>query len=602
MEDVVGLISKLHINNTYLNSMKFIFALALTMLVLSSTGQTLDWANGATGAAYTIGRATAVDSSGNSYVTGLLSGTADFDPVGTANLTGNGGGDIFIAKYDPNGALIWAKHLNGGSSTSEYTYAIEVDQDQNFIIAGSYEGTLDFDPSGATLYKTSEGSYDLFLAKYTPNGDVIWANSMGGLLLDWGSDIALDQLGNIYITGGIGGWADFDPGPGSALIGATGAEDAILAKYDKDGNYRWSFSVGGGSFERGNALGIDDSANLYMAGYYGGETDFDPGIGSFDLNTVNKDIFVAKYDSSGAFTWAIGMGGGTVAGVNCEPYDIAVNGDGDFALTGIFWGTADFDPSAATVNVTPETAGDIFIGSYHSNGSLNWVRNIGGSLGITNSGEGRGVTLDANNNIYVTGYFRDTTDLDPGVGTNIQISQWDVGGPIAIHNFRDVFVMSLSKWGGHRWGFRIGGMHYEEIGYDFVIENDSTIFVSGSYGDSAEFDPSGSGGLISNLSASSTSSFLAKYSMPASPVTSIPAYDIQASLYPNPTNNAVTISFDQHYAHRIISLIGLDGQFIKRLETSDALVQLDLSEHASGMYLVRIQENKRANYFKVIKR
>ena len=136
----------------------------------------LVWAKGVGGTGADHGKSVTVDSSGNSYVTGVFSGTVDFDPDGgVTNLTSVGGQDVFIAKYDSSGALVWAKGVGGTSADSGFS--IQVDSSGNVYVTGQFEGTVDFDPGTGTKNLTSIGSYDAFLLKLDSDGNFVSAAS-----------------------------------------------------------------------------------------------------------------------------------------------------------------------------------------------------------------------------------------------------------------------------------------------------------------------------------------------------------------------------------------------------------------------------------------
>jgi hypothetical protein len=137
-----------------------------------------------------------------------------------------------------------------------------------------------------------------------------WAKRMGGSDSDQGNAIATDANGNVYVTGDFEGTADFDPSAGTANLTSTGTLDIFLAKYDASGNLLWANRMGGQLTDRGNSLAVDGSGNVVVTGGFRGIVDFDPSVGTANLTSVgNQDIFVAKYDASGNYLWANGMGG-----------------------------------------------------------------------------------------------------------------------------------------------------------------------------------------------------------------------------------------------------------------------------------------------------
>ena len=124
------------------------------------------------------GTAVALDPAGNLVVAGQFTGSCDFDPgPGTLTMTSAGFWDISLAKYDAGGALIWAKRIGGASDN--FVGDIITDANGNTYMTGRYKGTMDLDPSAATVAVTSSGgNFDMFLAKYDADGNYVWGFSL----------------------------------------------------------------------------------------------------------------------------------------------------------------------------------------------------------------------------------------------------------------------------------------------------------------------------------------------------------------------------------------------------------------------------------------
>ncbi|MDD3577798.1 MAG: SBBP repeat-containing protein, partial [Candidatus Cloacimonetes bacterium] len=158
---------------------------------MDSNGNWL-WAKKAGGSSYDYGYGIAVDSSGNSYVTGNFSDSAVF---GSTTLTSSGDYDIFVAKIDSNGIWLWAQ--KAGGSNYDYGYGIAVDSSGNSYVTGYFSGSASF---GSTTL-TSSGYEDIFVAKIDSNGIWLWAQKAGGSTYNYGYGIAVDSSGNSYVTG-----------------------------------------------------------------------------------------------------------------------------------------------------------------------------------------------------------------------------------------------------------------------------------------------------------------------------------------------------------------------------------------------------------------
>ena len=219
----------------------------------------------------------ALDSSGNIYMVGETEGD-----LGTGN-TNAGIRDAWIAKYTSSGTNSWTKLL--GSSSSDTADSIDIDSSNNIYVSGSTYGNL-----GGN---TNNGNYDIFLAKYNTSGDNQWTKLLGTSSWDSGSGVAIDSSGNIYLTGSSAG----DLGGNSN----SGNYDIILAKYNSSGTNQWTRLLGSSNHEEGKSIEIDSSNNLYISGYTLGDLDGNTNVG-------NRDIFLAKYNSSGNKAWTKTLG------------------------------------------------------------------------------------------------------------------------------------------------------------------------------------------------------------------------------------------------------------------------------------------------------
>src|SRR5258706_11830610 len=267
---------------------------------LSASGDLL-WAKSMGGVSDDFGLSITTDSSGNVFTTGSYQGPADFDPsAGTANLSSAGIGDIFITKFDSSGNLVWAKSMGG--TADDAGGAIAVDTSGNIYTTGYFAGTADFDPGAGTANFSSAGIGDIFITKFDSSGNLVWAKSMGGTADDASNAIAVDASGNIYTTGYFEGTADFDPSAGIFNLTNVGGDDIFVSKLDSNGNFVWAKSMGGTSAEAGRGIGLDTNGNVYTTGFFQVISDFDPGVGTFNLTPAGAlDIFISKLDSNGNF-------------------------------------------------------------------------------------------------------------------------------------------------------------------------------------------------------------------------------------------------------------------------------------------------------------
>jgi hypothetical protein len=166
-------------------------------------------------------------------------------------------------------------------------------------------------------------------------------------------------------------------------------------------------------------------------------------------------------------------------------------------VTGSFTGTADFDPSSATANLTSAGGNDIFIAKYNSSGDYVWAKGMGG----TGSDIGNSLALDGRGNVFVTGQFASTADFDPSASTATLTSA----------GILDIFIAKYNSTGDYLWAFRMGNTT-DDIGYSIILDGNSNAIVAGFFQENApiDFDPSAG---ITNLTSMSGGyyGFIASY-------------------------------------------------------------------------------------------
>ncbi|MCK9610270.1 MAG: SBBP repeat-containing protein [Candidatus Cloacimonas sp.] len=236
------------------------------------------WAKQAGGTDYDFGYGIAVDSNGNSYITGGFEESATF---GTTILTSSGGSDIYVAKLDSNGNWLWAK--KAGGTSDDGGYSIAVNDNGNSYVTGYFSESATF----GTTTLTSSGDLDIFVAKLDSNGNWLWAKQAGGTGWDEGYSIAVDDNGNSYVTGYFRDIATF----GTTTLTSYGFSDIFVAKLDSNGNWLWAKQVGGTSYDFGSGIVVDANGNSYVTGYFEESATF----GTTTLTSSGYyDIFVAK--------------------------------------------------------------------------------------------------------------------------------------------------------------------------------------------------------------------------------------------------------------------------------------------------------------------
>lgn len=417
-----------------------------------------------------IGYKIIVDESGNFYVTGSFEGTVDFDPSGgVSNKTSNGSTDIFIVKYNSNGDLVWIQSIGGGNGDEPTD--LDFDLNGDLILTGYFNGIVDFDPTAGVSNETATNNGGFFAKYDDSDGSLIWVSSIGSSQNDEVSAMDIDANGNIYITGFMGDDAEFDPGVGSTVLTSGGGRDTYIAKYDNNGDLLWANMMGGVSQEKGDDIKLDSEGNVYISGNYLDDFDIDPGVGTTTLShTASSDIYLAKFDNSGNFVWAKTLSDAGSVSVAALDFD----DDENIYLTGEFYNTVDFDPSASVNNKISSGNSDIYILKLDNSGNFIWVN----TFGNTGNDIPSELYYDGNGSIYIAGQFTGTVDFDPSADVNQLMSNGGVDGLIARYNTDGEYKDAI--------GF---GNFGNENAYAIVSDDDRTIYITGAYVSTVDFDP-----------------------------------------------------------------------------------------------------------------
>jgi hypothetical protein len=445
------------------------------------------WARTWGGSTDDIGQGVAVDGYGNTYVTGYFQGTVDFDPsaTGVDSHTSSGGYDAFLSKFDPSGNFMWT-HTWGGSG-HDIGYGVAVDAGGYASVTGLFSDTVDFDPGIGVDEHASNGTTDAFLCMYDPTGVFQFAVTWGGSSYDWGRGIGLGTSGNVYVTGHFYGTVDFDPKSGVDNHTSNGNYDIYLSKFDSWGHLQWANTWGGSEDDYGNSVAVDAYNSAYITGYFKGTADFDPGSGVEEHTSSGyKDIFLSKFDSTGAYVGANTFGGSD----QDEGIGVAADVWGNVYLTGYFSSTVDFGGDSHTSNGYD----DVFLSKFDSNLLFKWTRTWGGSY----TDEGRGIAVDILGHVYVSGEFWFMVDFDPAGGVDNHISNGEA----------DIFLSQFDSDGYYLLGRNWGGT-VSDKSLSVAADGSGNAYATGSFMDTVDFDP-GSG--VDNHTSNGTSDiFLTKF-------------------------------------------------------------------------------------------
>ncbi|KAA3642516.1 MAG: T9SS C-terminal target domain-containing protein [Bacteroidetes bacterium] len=402
----------------------------------------------------TSGKSIALEN-GSSISVGVFKDNIDFDNgPGTHILSApNVGYNIYVLKLDSLGKFLWVKQFENQSSVGNFpsNLSIRVLPNGNIAIGGGFAGSVDFDPGPGTFILTSNSptnyANNAFVTILNSSGNFISAFSFGEAITGFGpnhcyaKDLAVDMQGNIYLTGHNEGYSDIDPGTGQAIItklypGGTTVFSSFLVKFNSAGNYLWHNQFVSNN-SSANSLAISPTGHIYVAGTYR-DTLFDNNFNPISNTSFNNSVANA------------------------------------------------------------------FVNKYNSAGNLIWAKTFEDQRVSANASgygsEPSDIQLDANQNVYVVGYVRDTTDFDPD----------PIQSHVIIPSNPSAFLAKIDSNGNYINAFILDSQDFSQA-TSLAIDLQNEVYIAGAFSGTIDVDPSNGSTTYNTLFTSGYSGFIAKY-------------------------------------------------------------------------------------------
>ena len=373
------------------------FVLAGAAVAPPATAQPFNfWSHDIASSAFDQVGGIALDSAGNVYATGAFQGVVALG-WGTW-LISNGERDVFLAKYAPDGTLLWARSF--GDADVDVSFGIAVDAAGNVAIVGGFDGSISFGPEAGG---TSAGGTDAFVAVFDTDGNTIWGNVYGAAQSDYANGVTFLPSGDLVVSGAFANTVDF----GGGGLTSAGDGDAFVVRFSGN-DHVWSQRYGSTGFDVGVKLATDSNANIILGGLFTGTVSF--GGGNL-VGAGNVDIALAKYNENGGHLWSQSFGSAgseSIDGISIGEFD-------DICVTGMFENTVDFGGGG----IVSGGLSDVYLARYTTAGTHRWSQGFGG----VDWDRGYGVDRLANGNIVITGRF--VASIDFGGGALISPGQDD---------------------------------------------------------------------------------------------------------------------------------------------------------------------------------
>ncbi len=496
------------------------------------------------GSATDYGASIAVDSAGNAYIIGHT-GSTNFPTTNPLQPANAGSNDVFVAKVNPAGsALVYSTYL-GGSSDDDGV-GIAVDSTGNAYVTG-FTASTDFPMMNPLQSNPSVNGYDAFVAKLDPTGSaLVYSTYLGGSVDNGGSGIAVDSLGNAYVTGRTNS-TDFPITPGAFQTNLGGAYDAFVTKINAAGSALvYSSYLGGSSDDNdydyldyggGGGIAVDSTGNAYVVGQTY-STDFPTTPGAFqtvcDNSCYGGYAFVAKINPTGsALVYSTYLGGSEIYYGNGYGSGIAADSAGNAYVTGTT-GSADFPTTPGAFQPYCQAGPiycwywpDAFVTKLNPTGSaLVYSTYLGGS-GIDH---GYGIAVDSANNAYIIGLTFSQYKYPANFPTTPGALQ-STCKPL-LHS-ACAFVTKINPAGSSLvYSTYLGGSSFDE-GRGIAIDSAGNAYVTG-YTESVNFPTKNP---LQAANAGGGDAFVAKIDVRA-----VPSITLSSSLNPSVYGQAVTFT------------------------------------------------------------
>ncbi len=382
-------------------------------------------------------------------------------------LASTGASDIFVARYDGAGALVWARQIGGLGH--DHAGALTVLSDGSAIVTGNFSSSATFNTGQASAVTLTGSGTNAFIARFRPDGTLAWAKHPRGPYFEYAWGAAAHADDTFYVVGVIDDATIFGFGePNQTVLvpppSPNGNSEVFIARYNADGTLRWARRAGGSNQDAAAAVAVLPDGTALVSGTFEGTATFGPGeVGQTVLVADGgSDVFLGSFTASGNLSWVRRSGGAR----NDRATGVAARSDGSALVCGAVEGQSSYGIGEAG-STTPPFGGlvDEFLWATSTTGAFDWVRTAAAS----SYEYGRGVAVLPGGDSLLAGYGYASMTLGQGEPNQTTVPA-------------GVWLAARSRAGALRWAKAVTGLG---DAWDLHADAQGRVTLGGSFAGTA---------------------------------------------------------------------------------------------------------------------
>jgi len=489
-----------------------------------------------------------IDEQENIYITGNFFNELT---LGNATLNVKGESDIYIAKLDPNGEVLWAK--SAGGAFPDLVEDMAIDAVGNIYCLGSYFVLADFED---TTLRDAHGPKAIFISKYDSDGNLLWVKDIEGTIFKSITAMAINEEQQLTLTG----YFQDSLFIADTVLVAQGQTDLFVTQYNQQGEFQWINSLATTNEYIPVDIAFNSNSEIVIAGKFKGQAIF--ANDTIKTNTADFDVFVAQFDADGNPQWGRKAGG--VHEDACSA--LGIDGEDNIFLTGQFFGVLKLSDS---IRIQTEGFNDnAYLLKYDKTGKALFAQ----SIGNTEKNENGRALLVSERAVYLAGSFQE----EMTIGAN------QLKGEASTFNG---FVVSFELDGTVDWARAIPCTDFLLI--DHLVQKGEKVFMAGGLLGEAQFDES-------LLKSESNYDLIVGLLNNTLTNTYFPFKETSFQVFPNPTRGVLNIKTDLlNYDVQVFDPFGklIFSESIWQLDRSN-ISQIDFNAQGSGVYFLVLKDEK----------